>query len=285
MDGGLRIGELARRVGVSTDVLRAWERRFDLFDPRRSTGGYRLYTPADERLARDVVALRAQGLPMREAVVRARSRLAVPAEGTADGLVDELEAVVRRFDHVGAAAAVARATESLGVEAAIVEVVLPFLRRVGERWAAGDLTVAHEHLASHVIRRHLGSLAPDLPSSGRRVAVVGCPETERHDIGALALAVVLARRGWSVRFLGGDTPLADVTTVVVGVDAHVVVLAATLPEVFLAGTADIAGLARRTTVALGGRGATTEIARATGALLLPPDPVQAAATIDEAVPG
>ena len=46
----LRIGELSRRVGVSTELLRAWERRYGLLSPTRTAGGFRLY--GDERRAR-----------------------------------------------------------------------------------------------------------------------------------------------------------------------------------------------------------------------------------------
>ena len=44
----LRIGELARRTGVSVDLLRAWERRYGLLQPSRTASGYRLYSAADE---------------------------------------------------------------------------------------------------------------------------------------------------------------------------------------------------------------------------------------------
>jgi DNA-binding transcriptional MerR regulator len=46
--GFLRIGELSRRVGVSPELLRAWERRYGLLRPTRSRGGFRLYSTADE---------------------------------------------------------------------------------------------------------------------------------------------------------------------------------------------------------------------------------------------
>src|SRR4051794_18794205 len=49
---GLRIGELSRRVGVTPDLLRAWERRYELLRPQRSRSGQRLYTDADEARVR-----------------------------------------------------------------------------------------------------------------------------------------------------------------------------------------------------------------------------------------
>src|SRR5918995_2784122 len=48
-DGYLRIGELSRRTGVAPELLRAWERRYGLLRPTRSEGGFRLYSPQDER--------------------------------------------------------------------------------------------------------------------------------------------------------------------------------------------------------------------------------------------
>ena len=46
-EGLLRIGELSRRTGLSPDVIRAWERRYDLLQPARTSGGFRLYSTSD----------------------------------------------------------------------------------------------------------------------------------------------------------------------------------------------------------------------------------------------
>src|SRR6188472_4571284 len=63
----LRIGELARRVAVNQDLLRAWERRYGLLKPARSPGGYRLYSGADEQRVRRMQAHLARGLAAAEA--------------------------------------------------------------------------------------------------------------------------------------------------------------------------------------------------------------------------
>jgi DNA-binding transcriptional MerR regulator len=44
--GGYRIGQVARRIGVSASALRLWERQ-GLVRPSRSAGRYRLYSDAD----------------------------------------------------------------------------------------------------------------------------------------------------------------------------------------------------------------------------------------------
>ena len=57
---GVRIGEVARRLGVSPSTLRAWERR-GLVTPLRGAGRHRRYADADIERLHDVRALRSRG--------------------------------------------------------------------------------------------------------------------------------------------------------------------------------------------------------------------------------
>src|SRR5687767_5137753 len=67
MPADVRIGELARRTGVSADLLRAWERRYGLLRPERSSGGYRLYSAEDEQRVRTMTDALARGISAGEA--------------------------------------------------------------------------------------------------------------------------------------------------------------------------------------------------------------------------
>lgn len=288
---GIRIGELARRTGLSHDVLRVWERRFALFSPERTPGGYRLYTPQDERLAHEVVALKARGVPLALAVEQARASLGHAQSEIADQgrdelvavIVDEIDAAVREMDQAATSGAVSRAIAVLGVEAAMVEVLLPYLVRLGRQWEEGEVTVAHEHFASHIVRRHIGAHGVEHGPAGRRTAVLACPPGERHDIGTLMTAVALSRRGWSVSFLGADTPLASVDAVASAQRPDVIVLGGTRPSVFESVVPLLARLGSVARLAIGGAGAGPDIAGRIGAELLPLDPVSAVAALDEIV--
>ena len=66
MEGGLRIGQLARRVGVSTAAIRFYERSGVLPEPERSDSGYRLYAEEAERRLRFVKACQRLGLTLGE---------------------------------------------------------------------------------------------------------------------------------------------------------------------------------------------------------------------------
>jgi MerR family transcriptional regulator, light-induced transcriptional regulator len=59
----VRIGELGRRTGLSPDVIRAWERRYDLLQPARTSGNYRLYSVDDIARVRLMQHYLGKGLP------------------------------------------------------------------------------------------------------------------------------------------------------------------------------------------------------------------------------
>jgi MerR family transcriptional regulator, light-induced transcriptional regulator len=75
-----RIGELARRTGVSPALLRAWETRYHLLNPSRSAGGFRLYSEEDETRVRRMRSLQEEGLSASEAARSALTGDWSPAE-------------------------------------------------------------------------------------------------------------------------------------------------------------------------------------------------------------
>jgi GAF domain-containing protein len=54
---GFSVGEVAQRVGISASTLRAWERRYDLLRPARSSGGHRRYSREELRRVQRMVEL------------------------------------------------------------------------------------------------------------------------------------------------------------------------------------------------------------------------------------
>jgi DNA-binding transcriptional MerR regulator len=66
---GMSVGEVARRAGVSTSTLRAWERRYGVLRPARSSGGHRRYGPADLARVRRMLELLADGWSTEAAAV------------------------------------------------------------------------------------------------------------------------------------------------------------------------------------------------------------------------
>src|SRR4029453_5883093 len=93
------------------------------------------------------------------------------------------------------------------VEMVLREVVLPYLHRLGERWASGEVSVAQEHFASNLLRGRLLGVAPGWGQGRGPAAVLACVPGEHHELGLLAFGVALRRRGWRITYLGTDSPI------------------------------------------------------------------------------
>src|SRR5688572_658842 len=134
----LQIGPFSRLVGVSPDLLRAWERRYGVPAPARTAGGVRLYARADEEL---VLAMRSgldRGLTAAEA---ARIATTAASDAAAGGEARELgalrtrlEAALTGFDETGAQEELDRLFGAYSLDTALSEVILPYLRELGDRW-------------------------------------------------------------------------------------------------------------------------------------------------------
>ena len=277
--GHLRIGELSRRVGVSPELLRAWQRRYGLLDPTRSAGGFRLYSHADVERIRAMKGHVERGLSAAEAARAVLAESAVdepPAAALAESRASFQEAL-ERYDEAAANSLFDRLLATFGTDTVMLEIVLPVIRSLGDGWAEGRTTIAQEHFASNVLRGRLLGLARGWGRGGGPVAVLACPPGEQHDLALLLFGIALREAGWRIAFLGADAPIATIESAAAYVHANAVVLSAVTPERLRAVESELAELASRRTVAIGGAGADPELVERLGAVLLQGDPVAAAA--------
>jgi DNA-binding transcriptional MerR regulator len=280
MQGLMRIGELARRTGVSPELLRAWERRYGLLQPARSDGGFRLYSFDDEARVRRTLALINDGMAAAEAAQQAKEepvaevRLESMAPTAVAELVSRMRAALDRFESHEAHAAIDGLLSHLSVESFVTEVAVPYLHELGERWSAGTASIAQEHFAANLLRGRLLGMARDWGSGRGQRAVLACLPGESHDIGLILFGLLLARRGWRIAFLGSDTPLETLRTAVAAVRPALVVLS-TVDHRRLDGVITaLRPLTKEVRVAIAGPLDETAAARA-GIIRLPDDIVEA----------
>jgi methanogenic corrinoid protein MtbC1 len=281
MNRRFRIGELAQRTGVSPDSLRVWERRYGLLRPERSEGGYRLYSVEDEQRVRAMVGHVEGGIPAGEA-----ARLVLDGVGIHQvegpplpALSGELRQSLDRFDDAGAQAALDRLIGELSFETVAREVLLPYLRELGDRWERGEASVAQEHFASIVIRGRLLALARGWDRGTGPRALLACAPGEQHELGLILFGLALRGHGWGITYLGADTPIETLAAAQAELKPAAVVVVALTPERLEPIRKSLQDLAERTRLLLAGAGADEEVAVAVGAGVLRGDPVAAAATL------
>ena len=276
----LRIGELSRRTGVSAELLRAWERRYGLLHPTRTGGGFRLYSPADERRVSLMLSHLQHGMSAAEA-----ARLTL-TEGDG-GIRDDDEPVLRRraqelrqalddLDEGAAQSALDGVLAEFSTETVLTDVVLPYLHELGERWASGEASVGQEHFASQLIRGRLLGLARGWDRGSGPRALLACAPGEQHDLGLIAFGVALRARGWRITYLGQDTPLETLAESARSLGPLAIVIASVSPDRLSRSEAELRRLAGIAHVWLAGPGAREALAEKTRATFLEVDPVAAA---------
>ena len=282
-EGLLRIGELSRRTGLSVDVIRAWERRYDLLHPDRTAGGFRLYSQDDISRLRLMRHYLSKGIPTAQAaglVHKVQTAAGDQHPGLPAGDVRKALAVLRdsldAFDDAPAARMLDRLVGVFTPGAVLRDVVLPYLREVGDRWARGETTVAREHFASGFLEGWMLNLARGWGRTGGRRAVLACVPGERHTLGLVAFGLALRDLEWGVTYLGADAPLPAVEEAARAVAADAVVLASAVPGMLGAATSAIGDLARRQPVVVGGPGIVGNRTAVLTGLTLDLDPVVAA---------
>ncbi len=232
---------VARRTGLSADVIRAWEKRHAVVSPRRSGTGRRLYSDADvERLrliarattgGRTVAQAAALAPAVLAALVRAESAVPTLAERGGRATSPDAEhlqaclAAVVRFDGMELDAALRRATIALSAEAFLDAVVLQLWRQVVERVHDGALRPSQQHLTQAVLRRALDRVTETATLPGATPdLVVATPPGQMHELGALLTAAAAATGGWRVVYLGAGLPAEDIAEAAVGTRAAAVAM-------------------------------------------------------------
>lgn len=236
-----------RRTGLSADVLRAWEKRYQAVAPERSAGGQRLYSDEDvERLtllnqvttngrnvsmvARlDLDQLRA--MVVEDAGAGSTAPTSEPDRFADRGLLPRLLDATERLEGQELERLLRQGTLHIGAAAAIERVIVPFLHEIGVRWHRNLLNPAHEHLATAVVQRTLhwvldgASPADDAPR-----IVVASLQGERHEIGLQIVAAIASGEAWRVVFLGADLPVAAITSATQQAGARVLAISIVAAE-------------------------------------------------------
>jgi MerR family transcriptional regulator, light-induced transcriptional regulator len=215
-----RIHRVAKLTGLSKDVIRVWERRYGFVKPLRGPNRYRIYTDEDVALLRYVRSEMEKGQSIgdlaemgREELLSRMRQVAIPSVTAAtpyDRLLEELVTALDPLDQVAFERRLNGAVAVIPFEEALVRILLPLQRRVGDLWHEGRISEAVEHYVTKQVQQKLFAVMNHLPlnENGPKV-LVGCLPGEEHEIGAQAVAYLCAVRGCRVYYLGPNLPLAS----------------------------------------------------------------------------
>ncbi len=225
------IGELSRLTGISTHTLRIWEKRYGTPEAHRLPSGHRRY-PRDEvpRLRAVAQALdsgfragRVVGASLEElqallGVGPSRASRVSPAlENATSGqasrnlIVEKWIRAVHLYDEASLTQSLHEEWGRQGPLSFVLDYAGPFLKRLGQGWAMGELTVSQEHFASERLSDFLADKWRTLNDrkEGSIVVLTTLPG-ETHRLGLLMCAVITALTRFKILYLGADTPVQDI---------------------------------------------------------------------------
>jgi DNA-binding transcriptional MerR regulator len=216
-----------KETGLKADTLRAWERRYGLPDPVRSSGGHRLFSQKDIDTLKWLIARQEEGLSISRAVELWRGMeeqeqdplQTMPLAPTPDKLhlkpgvaVDELRhawiLACKAFNENRAEQLLTQAFAQFPPETVCLDVLVKGLSEIGDGWYQGEISVQQEHLASSLATRRIEALltaAP--PPSYPGTILILCPPNDEHTFSPLVLTYLLRRRGRMAIFLGANVPI------------------------------------------------------------------------------
>ncbi len=212
------IKDLEKLSGVKAHTLRIWERRYQLLTPERTQTNIRFYGDGDLRKLLNVNILLQNGWKISKAskldqealskeVVSLRENL--PPD-TADFLpfINSLLIATLELNQEIFEKLFNTATTRFGLKQTMIHVINPLLRKIGLMWSVWSLHPGQEHFATNLIRQKLCTAIDNIivfdPKPEKFLLFL--PEKEFHEIGLLFSHYWLRSEGYTVTYLGQNTP-------------------------------------------------------------------------------
>ncbi len=106
--------------------------------------------------------------------------------------------------------------QGVEIEELYTDLIQRSMYEVGNLWEIGEISVAKEHLATSITERILTSVYPEILSKKRegRSIIIACVVNEYHQIGGRMIADLFELFGWDSYFVGADTPIDDLLSMI-----------------------------------------------------------------------
>lgn len=256
---GLTTREVAQLIGVGAATVKRWAEKRVLHS-ERTVGGHRRFRLEDvERFLRNhsLGSKRRADGRLRIATVSDRIVRADP-ETTSLAL---FKALVAGHEHESAVSLIGAHLTGASLSSVFDDILCAAMRRVGDLWHAGQLSVDQEHLATRTALNavHLLKVILDLPKSKLHLAICCCTEEDFHELPVHLTQVILESYGWQVVNLGANTPFFALAEAVGRYAPEIVCVSSTLlinPDRAAREYQEFrtAAIRRGVTVLLGGKG-------------------------------
>jgi DNA-binding transcriptional MerR regulator len=214
------IKDLEQLSGIKAHTLRIWEQRYNLLNPKRTDTNIRFYDDDDLKLILNVALLNDNGFKIsriasmaaheiRDEVIKLTDRSLTHDDQIHALTICMIEMDEDRFDKILSTNII-----KLGFEQTMLNIIYPFMSKIGVLWQTGAINPAQEHFISNLVRQKLiVAIDGQIPQGGGKKFLLFLPEGELHEISILFASYLIKSKGHKVIYLGQSTPNDDLLSV------------------------------------------------------------------------
>lgn len=212
------IKDLEHLSGIKAHTLRVWEQRYNFINPDRTDTNIRYYSDDDLKLILNISTLKDNGYKisriaemeedeMNQTVLKiTENNLRFPDQ------INSLTLAMIDLDEDRFEKVISSNVIKYGFEKSMLNIIYPFLSKIGVLWQTGSINPAQEHFVSNLIRQKItvaidGQFVPADEASSKFLLYL--PEGELHELSLMFASYLLKARNHKVIYLGQTLPFED----------------------------------------------------------------------------
>ena len=216
------IRDLENLSGIKAHTIRIWEQRYTFLKPHRTTTNIRYYSNDELKTVLNIALLnkygfkishieKMQATEIRDKILSLGDAHAIQERIVNDLVQEMVDMEFERFEKIIANYIIAK-----GIERTVIQIIFPFLEKIGILWLTGHVSPAQEHLVTNIIRQKLivGIESTISPVRLDKTCLLFLPEGEHHELGLLFMYYLLKSRGARIIYLGANVPVKDAQYVI-----------------------------------------------------------------------
>lgn len=212
------IKDLEQLSGIKAHTLRIWEQRYNIINPKRTDTNIRTYDDNDLKLVLNIALLKDHDYKISEIAKLSLEELSKEVLAISDKQLnypDQIHALTiamidideERFEKI-----MSTNILQFGFESTMINIIYPFLSRIGTLWVTGSIGPAQEHFITNLIRQKIivaidGQIIK--PNADSKKYILYTPEGEFHEIPLLFANFILRARNNKVIYLGQSMPFSE----------------------------------------------------------------------------
>ena len=207
------ISDIENLTRIKAHTLRIWEQRYNLLVPKRTETGHRYYDGEDLKSILRVAWLYHHDYKISRISKMSADEIREKALGldhtplAPEQLLNRLLECSIDFDESSFIQTLNQSIQQQGFSATMLQIIFPFLKKLGLFWLTGHVIPSQEHFASALIIRKILFETDQLPQpiyTGKRKVVLFTPLGEHHEIPLLFVRYLMKKNSVRVAYLGAN---------------------------------------------------------------------------------